>query len=131
MLADLQTYVAACEALGHRYAGPDLRQLYTAESGLDLHALDADHRVLVAAADAAQDVSNLQDNASHSLADSWSGSAALSAGDFVGRQGDSARALVAGLRRAADALAVLHDDLCRAVDGKVTAVLAAGDRVAA
>lgn len=127
MLADVERYVAACEALGHRYSGPDLRQLYTAESGLDLHSLEADRRSLSTAADAAEDVLALQDNVSRALAESWSGQAGLSAGDFMRRQSDSARAVIIGLRRTAGALAVLRDGLSRAVDTKVTTMVSLGD----
>jgi len=130
ILADLETYVAACEKLGYRYGGPDLRRLYTAEAGLDLRSLDADHRVMLDAAHRARDVVTLQHNVSSLLQESWSGTAGATAGGFLGRQVDAARSVVGELQRAADALAVLREELSAAVDRKVAAVVAAGDRPA-
>jgi hypothetical protein len=127
-LIDFDTYLAACAALGYQYCGPELRQLYDAEYGLDLRALDSDCRSLAAAADAAEDVLLLQNNISRSGVAAWSGAGGVSAGDFLGRQSGSAQSVVSGLRRAADALAGLRDELSRAVDAKVAAVLAAADQ---
>lgn len=130
-VADFQTYLAACAALGYQYAGPELRQLYDAEHGLDLRALDADCRALAAAADAADDVIGAQNNAAQQVAASWSGAGGVAAGAFLRRHGGSARSVVAGLRQAADALAGLRDELSRAVEAKVSVVLGAADWVAA
>lgn len=130
MLVDLETYLAACRSLGYRYEGPDIRQLYTAEAGLDLAALDADHRSMLAAADVAQGIVSLQHSVSRSLVDVWSGSAGAAAGDLVTQHDAAARTVADGFHRAAAALAMLRDELTAAVEHKVAAVLSLGDRLA-
>lgn len=127
-VADFDTFVAACVALGHPYPGPQLRQLYDAEYGLDLRALNLDCRALTAAADAADEVLAMQHNASQSMAVAWSGAGGAAAGEFLRRYDGSAQTVVTGMRQAAAGLSRLCDELSRAVEAKVAAVQDASDR---
>jgi len=130
LLDDIETYLAACNALGHRCGGPDLRQLYTAELGLDVAALDADQRSMLAAAKATQGIVSLQHSASGSLADGWSGAAGVAAAGLAAQHDTAARTVADGLGRAAAALATLRDELTGAVDRKVAVLGRLGDQLA-
>jgi hypothetical protein len=127
------TYVWACRQLG--YQDPDLtvhpaqvRDWYAHDDGLDLRALDADCDALSAAAAAADDAVRRHGELAAQLAGAWSGGGAGAASEFLWRHGQSAVAVRDGLRRAADAMATLRDELWRSVDEKVGAVLDIDDR---
>ncbi|MHA7665735.1 hypothetical protein [Mycolicibacterium sp. HS_4_1] len=120
----LDDYVAACQVLGLP-SSVSLQDLYRAESGLDLAALAADARSLDAAATAAQDALRVQGNGYRELTAQWSGAGGDAAGEFMRTLTVAAEDVVAHLRRSAQALTNLHDDLWRAVDTKVDAVLRA------
>jgi hypothetical protein len=127
------TYVWACRQLGYQH--PDLtahpaqvRDWYANDDGLDLRVLDADYDALSAAASVADDAVRRHDELSAELAGAWSGAGAASAREFLWRHGQSAIAVRDGLRSAAEAMATLRDELWRAVDAKVVAVLGIDDR---
>jgi hypothetical protein len=127
------TYVWACRQLGYQH--PDLtahaaqvRDWYARDDGLDLRALDADCAALSAAAAAADDAVRRHGELCTELAGAWSGGGAGAAREFLWRHGQSAVTIRDGLRRAADALTTLHDELWRAVDEKVEAVRDIDDR---
>mgnify|MGYP000039924342 FL=1 len=128
-LAVLDDYVAACRALGLPSAA-SLPDLYRAESGLDLAALTADARSLDAAALAAQDALRLQGNGYRELTDQWSGTGGDAAAGFLRTLTSAAEDVVAHLQRGAQALTTLRDELWRAVDAKVDAVVRAGAQAA-
>ena len=123
-LTALDDYVAACEVLGMP-ASASLLELYRAESGLDLAALAADARSLEAAAVVAQDALRLQGNGYRELTAQWSGTGGDAAADFLRTLTVAAEDVVAHLQRSAQALTTLRDELWRAVDTKVDAVLRA------
>jgi hypothetical protein len=127
------TYVWACRQLGYQH--PDLtahvaqvRDWYAHDDGLDLRALDADCAALSAAATAADDALQRHAELTAELAGAWSGRGAAEAREFLWRHGQSAETVGDGLRRAVDAVAALRDELWRAVDAKVEAVLDIDDR---
>lgn len=123
-LTVLDDYVAACQVLGLP-SSVSLHDLYRAESGLDLAALAADARSLDAAATAAQDALRMQGNGYRKLTAQWSGAGGDAAGGFLRSLAIAAEDVVAHLRRSAHAVTNLHDELWRAVDTKVDAVLRA------
>ena len=123
-LTALDDYVAACQVLGMP-ASASLLELYRAESGLDLAALAADARSLEAAVVVAQDALRLQGNGYRELTVQWSGTGGDAAVDFLRTMTVAAEDVVAHLQRSAQALATLRDELWRAVDTKVDAVLRA------
>jgi len=123
---DVEEYVAACRRLGYQH--PDLtthtaqvRDWYSADDGLDLRALDSDHDALAAAASAAEDAARMQADLMAELDEAWSGRGATAAREFLWRSCQSATAVSAAVRAAADAVATLRDALWRAVDAKVLA----------
>ena len=127
------TYVSACRQLGYQH--PDLtahaaqvRDWYARDEGLDLRALDADCAALSAAAAAADDALRRHGELSAELVGAWSGGGAGAASEFLWRHGQSAVAVRDGLRRTAEAMAALRDELWRAVDDKVEAVVSIDDR---
>ncbi|GAA2404965.1 hypothetical protein [Mycolicibacterium llatzerense] len=128
-LTALDDYVAACEVLGMP-ASASLLELYRAESGLDLAALAADARSLEAAAVVAQDALRLQGNGYRELTAQWSGTGGDAAADFLRTMTVAAEDVVAHLQRSAQALTALRDELWRAVDTKVDAVLRADAQAA-
>lgn len=128
-VADFDTLLAACVALGYPYPGPPLRELYGAEYGLDLRALDADCRALTTAADTADDALLVQHNVSQSTSASWSGAGGAAAAEFLRRHDGSAQTVVTGLRQAAAGLVRLRAELSRAVEAKIAAVQDASDRM--
>lgn len=128
-LTVLDEYVAACRVLGLASPGP-LTELYRAESGLDLDALAADARSLDAAVVVAQDASRLQGNGYRELTAQWSGTGGDAAGGFLRSLTVAAEDVVTHLQRSAQALTTLRDELWRAVDAKVDAVLRTEARAA-
>lgn len=128
-LTVLDDYVAACQVLGLPTSA-SLPDLYRTESGLDLAALAADARSLDAAATAAQDALRMQGNGYRELTAQWSGAGGAAAGEFMRALTVGAEDVVAHLRRSAQALTALRDDLWRAVDTKVDAVLRADAQAA-
>lgn len=128
-LTVLDEYVAACQVLGLPSPGP-LAELYRAESGLNLDALSADSRSLDAAVVVAQDALRLQGNGYRELTAQWSGTGGDAAGGFLRSLTVAAEDVVAHLQRSARALTTLRDELWRAVDAKVDAVLRADAQAA-
>jgi hypothetical protein len=126
----LAEYVAACQVLGLPSAA-SLTELYRAESGLDLAALSADARSLDTAVLAAQDALRLQGNGYRDLTSQWSGTGGAAAAGFLRTLTVAAEDVVAHLQRSAQALTTLRDELWRAVDAKVDAVLRADAQAAA
>ncbi|WP_235657754.1 hypothetical protein [Mycolicibacterium setense] len=119
-------FVWACAQLGYQH--PDLtahigqvQDWYAAEDGLDLRALDADCAALAATADSAEQALRLQNDQLSALEQAWHGHGAQAAGELLDRHGGAARQAVAAVRRAADTLAPLRDQLWRAIDSKVAA----------
>lgn len=125
----LGEYVSACQVLGLPSPWP-LVELYRAESGLDLDALSADARSLDAAVVVAQDALRLQGNGYRQLTAQWSGTGGDAAGGFLRSLTVAAEDVVMHLQRSAQALATLRDELWRAVDAKVDAVLRTEERAA-
>ena len=123
---DVEEYVAACRRLGYQH--PDLtthsaqvHEWYSGDDGLDLRALDSDHGALAAAASAAEDAARVQADLMTELDGAWSGRGAIAAHEFLWRSCQSATAVSAAVRAAADAVAALRDALWQAVDAKVLA----------
>jgi hypothetical protein len=131
-----QTYVSACHALG--YQQPDLtahaaqvQDWYDTESGLDLKVLDDDCAALRAAVNAVEEALSVQRAQVTELATAWRGSGADSAMRFLQRHCDTAAAVAAHIRSAADGCAVLRDNLWQSVDSKVATTIAIDERRAA
>jgi hypothetical protein len=125
-VADVEEYVAACRRLGYQH--PDLtthpaqvRDWYSGEDGLDLQALESDHGALSAAASVAEDAVRMQSDLLADLDAAWSGRGATAAREFLWRSCQSATAVGAAVRAAADTVATLRDSLWQAVDAKVLA----------
>lgn len=121
---EITEYVAACRQLGYQH--PDLAapaDLYGAQDGLDLRALDADVAALRAASAVTEDVAGGQADAVAALRAEWVGAGADAATGFLTRHQRAGDAVDAAIREAADTLAVLRDDLWRAIDAKVVATL--------
>lgn len=117
--------VLACELLGYRHPNltahlGQVHDWYAAEDGLDLRALDADGAALTGVAESAERALRLQDDQLTALAQAWQGAGAQAAREFLLRHGGAAQEAVVAVRRAVGTLAELHDQLWRAVDGKVT-----------
>lgn len=119
-------FVWACAQLGYQH--PDLtahigqvQDWYATEDGLDLRALDADCAALAATADSAEQALRLQNDQLGALERAWQGHGAQAAGELLDRHRGAARQAVAAVRRAADTLAPLCDQLWRAIDSKVAA----------
>ncbi|MGW4097821.1 hypothetical protein [Mycobacterium sp. NPDC004974] len=117
-------FVSACGLVGYQH--PDLtahvgqvQDWYGTEDGLDLRTLDADCTALAAVAESAEQALRLQDDQLTALEQAWQGRGAQAAREFLHRQGGAAQQAVAAVRRAADTLAALHEQLWRAVDTKV------------
>lgn len=113
-------YVRACRQLGHSVPQPaDLHAAYTAEEGLDLHALDDDRRTLDAAVAAFEEAILLQEQARRALTASWRGAGAEAAADHLMRHAQTAAAAVDGLRATTAALTELRNRLWQLMDAKV------------
>ncbi|MHA3023451.1 hypothetical protein ACXPWS_24685 [Mycobacterium sp. BMJ-28] len=125
----LTDYVAACRALGHPGADPaQLHDAYAAEGGMDLGALDADCEAVTAALGTVEEAVRLQDEARVTLADAWQGPAAEVAAQALAQHAQSSELAATALRRVADTLAGLRDELWQLVTGKVAAVQDIEDR---
>lgn len=115
-------YVRACRRLGHPVPEPaGLHAAYTAEDGLDLQALDDDHRTLAEAVAAVEEAVLLQDQARRALAAAWRGAGAEAAADHLARHAEAAGAAVDGLRATVAALSELRNRLWQLIDTKVGA----------
>lgn len=115
-------YVRACRRLGHSVPEPVfLRAAYTAEEGLDLQALDDDHRTLAEAVATVEDAALLQDQARRALAAAWRGTGAEAAADHLGRHAEAAGIAVDGLRATVAALSELRNRLWQLIDAKAGA----------
>ncbi len=123
---DMQTYVWASRLRGYQDCdltshAAQLHDWYGGDDGLDLQALDADCAALGSAADAADEAVQSARQQLGALAAAWSGAGGDAAADFLRRHCDSAAALAQAVRTAAEACAVLRDELWRIVDRKVQA----------
>ena len=113
-------YARASGQLGHAVPDPArLHAAYTAEDGLDLHALEADHRTLAQAVVAVEEALLVQDDARLALAAAWRGAGAQAAADRLMRHAQAAEAGVEGLRAATAAVGELRDRLWQLIDAKV------------
>lgn len=131
-----QAYVQACHALG--YQNPDLttypaqvRELYAAENGLDLHALDRDCAELRAAGVVAAEALRMQRAQVAELAAVWTGPGGDAAVQLLQRHCDTADAVATELRAAAQRCESLRDNLWYLVDSEVATAIAVDDRVRA
>jgi len=125
---NLQRYVWACRLLGYQH--PDLtvhaaqlRDWYGSEDGMNLGALHGDCLGLEAAVRSTQDALGVQDRQLSTLSAVWQGAGADASRDFLRRHSEASAAAAAAVRTAAEALGALRDDLWRAVDAKVGAVV--------
>lgn len=132
-VADTQTYVTACHAVG--YAHPDLTahpaqvlEWYGTEDGLDLDALDADCVALRTMADAANQALRLERAGLRSMESAWQGESHSAAASFIDSHCQAGEAVLGALRAAADACAALRDTVLGLVDDKVRAATAIDDR---
>lgn len=125
----LSDYVAACRALGCTVTDPaQLHDAYTAEDGMDLGALDADCAEITAALGTVEEAARLQESARAALAAAWQGPGADIAAQVIAAHAQSSEQTVSALRRVADTLTELRDDLWHLVTGKVAAVQDIEDR---
>ena len=131
---NIQTYVWACHMLG--YANPDLtlhaaqvRDWYGSEDGLDLRALDARSCGARSGRGGDGGRAGVPGRATRRAVGGVAGRAARTSRvrSCAGTATTSAAA-AAAVRKTADALASLRDNLWHAVDGKVAAAIAADDR---
>ncbi len=128
-LAHTQTYVAACRSVSTVLLTPErVDELYRAEDGLRLAALDADGAALAAAAAAAEAALDIERDAVGALSAGWQGGTGSAAMDFLNRQYESAAQVVSGLRLAADTLRGLRAELTMLVDTKIDAAVRIDDR---
>ena len=126
---DIQTYVWACRVRGYQHPdltlhGNQIREWYGLQDGLDLRALDADAMMLRAATHTAGDALTQARSAAAALSGVWTGAGGSAAAEFLDRHCACAVDVADGLQAAAQACAVLRDELWRAVDRQVAAVLA-------
>lgn len=113
-------YVRACRRLGHSVPEPaHLHAAYTAEEGLDLQALDDDHRTLSEALAAVEEALVLQEQARRALVAAWRGAGAVAAADHLGRHTETAATVVDGLHGSVTALGELRNRLWQLIDAKV------------
>lgn len=131
-----QTYVQACHALGYQH--PDLtahpaqiREGYASEDGLDLRALDRDCAELRAAGVVAAEALRMQRAQVAELAAAWTGPGGDAAVRLLQRHCDTADAVAAELRAAAQRCESLRDNLWHLVDSKVATAVAVDDRTQA
>lgn len=128
-LAHTETYVAACRRVATVSLTPErVDELYRAEDGLRLAALDADGAALAAAAAAAEGALDIERAAVGALSAAWQGGTGSAATDFLNRQYQSAAQVVSGLRMAADTLRGLRAELTMLVDTKIDAAVRIDDR---
>lgn len=131
-----QAYVQACHALG--YAHPDLtsypsqiRDWYTSEDGLDLHALDRDCAELRAAGAAVMEAVRIQRAQVAELGAAWTGPGGDSAVGFLQRHCEAAYTVATEVRAAAQRCESLRDNLWYLVDSKVATAIAIDERTRA
>ncbi|MEI7717517.1 MAG: hypothetical protein WCI78_15760, partial [Mycobacterium sp.] len=132
-VADTQSYVRACQALG--YTHPDLTSRpsqvldrYTGEDGLDLRALDRDGGRLRAAASALTDAWRMQRAQVASLAAAWTGPGGDAAVGFLERHCDAGATVATEVGAAAQGCESLRDNLWSLVDSKVAATISVNER---
>lgn len=131
--ANTETYVAAYRALGLDTAAlsADLvRELWGAEDGLSLAALDADSDALRAVADAADDGVRAQREALTILAEAWQGPAGSAAAERIAQHCAATDGAVAALRDAAAVLGSLRDRLGQLLEAKADAAIRIDGRAA-
>ena len=131
--ANTETYVAAYRALGLDTAAlsADLvRELWGAEDGLSLSALDADSDALRAVADAADDGVRAQREALTILAEAWQGPAGSAAAERIAQHCAATDGAVAALRDAAAVLGSLRDRLGQLLEAKADAAIRIDGRAA-
>ena len=131
--ANTETYVAAYRALGLGTAAlsADLvRELWGAEDGLSLSALDADSDALRAVADAADDGVRAQREALTILAEAWQGPAGSAAAERIAQHCAATDGAVAALRDAAAVLGSLRDRLGQLLEAKADAAIRIDGRAA-
>ena len=125
------TYVAACRRVAAASLTPErVTELYRAEDGLRLAALDSDSAALATAAAAADGALDAERAAESVLSGAWQGRTGWAATDFLNRQCESAAQVVFDLRQAADALRGLRAELASLVDAKIDAAVRIDDRCA-
>ncbi|WP_293049083.1 hypothetical protein [Mycobacterium sp.] len=131
-----QTYVQACHTLGYQH--PDLtahpaqiREWYASEDGLDLRVLDRDCAELRAAGVVAAEALRMQRAQVAELAAAWTGPGGDAAVQLLQRHCDTADAVAAELRAAAQRCESLRDNLWHLVDSKVATAVAVDDRTQA
>lgn len=113
-------YARACRRLGHSVPEPaHLHAAYTAEEGLDLQALDDDHRTLSEALAAVEEALVLQEQARRALVAAWRGAGAVAAADHLVRHTETAATVVDGLHGSVTALGELRNRLWQLIDAKV------------
>lgn len=130
--ANTETYVAACRTLGvgaAELSADTVRQMWAAEDGLSLSALDADSAALQRAADAAEEGLRAQREALALLSEAWQGSAGGAAVERLARHCAATDAAVAGLRDAGAVLGALRDRLGHLLAAKADAAVRIDCRV--
>ena len=128
-LSHTETYVAACQRVATIPLTPErVDELYRAEDGLRLTALDADGAALAAAAAAAAAALDIERGAVGALSAAWQGGTGSAAMDFLNRQYESAAQVVSSLRMAADTLRGLRAELTTLLDAKIDAAVRIDDR---
>src|SRR5689334_19656134 len=125
-VSDIQTLVWASHLVG--YQNPELtahaaqvREQYASEDGMNLRLLDADSAALGRAVVATEDALGRQESQLGSVSAAWRGGGAYASYEFLRRHADASSAAVAALRKAAEALVSLRDELWRLVDAKAAA----------
>jgi hypothetical protein len=120
---DFARYASACQSLGTCGHGltDRVEHAYASETGLDLHALDADHAALRSAVAALREAQELQDTQLNALGAAWTGVGADAAAELLRRHGAASAQAVTALSTAAEQVGTLRDELWRIVDAKVAA----------
>ena len=129
---DLQRYVWACHLLGYQHPdltvhGAQLRDWYGSEDGMDLGALHGDCLGLEAAVRSTQDALGVQDRQLSALEAEWQGAGADASRDFLRRHGEACAVGRGGGADGGRSTGALREELWRAVDAKVGAVVAVED----
>lgn len=130
----VETYVAACRALGRPVAGvtvAGIRDAYAAEAGMRLHTLDADSAALARLAHAAEEGLSVEREALDVLRRAWQGRSGDAAAESVERHWVDGAGVAGALRDAAEVMRSLRTDLGSLVDQKVAAAVEVDSRRAA
>lgn len=128
-LAEIGTYVAACQALGRaRITVERVGELSSAVDRLRLSALDADTAALTTAATAAEEALSAERTAIDDLMRAWQGGSGSAARDFLERQCEAASGLLAALVEAGETLGSLRENLARLVEAGADASMRIADR---